>query len=345
MAISSDFVTPAELTGFVRNVPTPAAIGLSKYLPDRQVNDIEALITSVTRTNRTAQFRAYDTETPIGSRDSWSRKAIGLPPLGQKTVITEEERIRLEALRTGGSVVQQYIDAIYDDAKLNTDAVLWRMELARGDVLVDGKFTLAGENGLTLEADFGVPNTHIVNAATVWTDTANADPIADLRAWVEVWADDNQGAEPGIALMSRKRVSNLMNNAKIRALFATLIGSPSLVTRDSVNRVLADQGLPRIETYDSQVSVGGVTTRIIPQDKVIILPENASDLGYTAWGITAEAMELAGGSNPTLTFEQTPGLVGVVLKDGDPVRTWTKVGAVGMPVITDPNAILIADVA
>ena len=26
MAISSDFVTPAELTGFVRNVPTPAAI-------------------------------------------------------------------------------------------------------------------------------------------------------------------------------------------------------------------------------------------------------------------------------------------------------------------------------
>jgi len=143
MAISSDFVTPAELTGFVRNVPTPAAIGLSKYLPDRQVNDIEALITSVTRTNRTAQFRAYDTETPVGSRDSWSRKAIGLPPLGQKTVITEEERIRLEALRTGGSVVQQYIDAIYDDAKLNTDAVLWRMELARGD----------GHVGAGLDAD------------------------------------------------------------------------------------------------------------------------------------------------------------------------------------------------
>jgi len=32
-----------------------------------------------------------------------------------------------------------------------------RMEQARGDVLMDGKFTLSGEGGLTMEADFGVP--------------------------------------------------------------------------------------------------------------------------------------------------------------------------------------------
>ena len=39
----------------------------------------------------------------------------------------------------------------------NVTAGMAIMELARGDVLTDGKFTLNGEGGLILEADFGVP--------------------------------------------------------------------------------------------------------------------------------------------------------------------------------------------
>lgn len=344
MALSYDYVTPAELTGFVRNVPTPAQIALARYLPDRQIGDIEAVINEVTRTNRAAQFRAYDAETPIGKRDTWTQRKVTLPPLGQKTVIGELERLQLERLRTGGTNTAAIVQAVYDDAELNTRAVQWRMEVARGDVLTDGKFTLSGENGLTIEADFAVPGTHIVTAGTLWTTYASATPLADLRAWVQLYIDD-VGEAPGVALMSSKRVTDLCLSAEVRALSATLGGTPSIVSRAALDLVLQVQGLPRIETYDSQVEVGGSNTRVIAQNRVILLPENASDLGYTAWGITAEALELAGSNNPTLTFEQAPGLVGVVLKEGDPVRTWTKVGAVGMPVITDPKRILVATVA
>jgi hypothetical protein len=34
-----------------------------------------------------------------------------------------------------------------------------------------------------------------------------------------------------------------------------------------------------------------------------------------------------------------------VLKEGDPLRIWTKVGAVGMPMLTDPRRLVVADVA
>ena len=56
------------------------------------------------------------------------------------------------------------------------------------------------------------------------------------------------------------------------------------------------------------------------------------------------ALELAGGQNPSLEFNQLPGLVGVVIKEGDPVRIWTKVGAVGMPLITDPRRLMVSTV-
>lgn len=344
MALNYDYVTPAALTGYVRAVPTPAQIQLERYLPTRQINDIEAIWNEVTRTNRAATYRAFDAETPIGQRDSFSQKRIQLPPLGQKTVVGEYERLQLERMRTGGNADQAIVDAIYDDAEINTRAVLWRMELARGDVLVDGKFTLTGENGLTIEADFGVPGSHIVAPSTLWTVYASATPLADLRAWVQLYIDDN-GEAPGRMLMSSKRVTDLCLNAEVRALAATTFGTPSIVTPGQLQQVLSAQGLPPIETYDSQVDVAGVTTRIIPQDRVIFLPANPADLGYTAMGITAEALELTGGNNPQLVPAQAPGLVGVVMKDGDPVRTWTKVGAVGMPILTNPKLLLVADVA
>lgn len=344
--IVDDYIEPAVLTGFVREVPYPANLVLNQYLPDRNIGDIEAAFDQVTRTNRAAQFRAWDTETPIGQRDTFQRSKVKLPPLGQKTPIGEYERLTLERIRTGGDNRDGYVQAIYDDAELNTRAVLYRMELARGDVLSDGKFTLTGENGLTIEADFGVPAENLVTAATVWSDHADASPLTDLKAWVEAYLDLN-GERPATMLTSTQVLNNLLLSQEIRELFYRgdqLTGGPNLLTMAQLNTVLTAYGLPAIETYDTKVEVDGVNTRVIAQDKLIMLPAERASLGFTAWGITAEALELAAGQNPSLAFQDLPGLVGVVLKEGDPVRVWTKVGAVGMPMITNPRKLFVADV-
>ena len=341
--IVDDYVEPAVLTGFVREVPPSPMLTLNRWLPDRRISDIEAAIEEVTKTNRVAKYRAWDSETPITQRDTWKRSKVKIPPLGNKLPIMEEERLKIERVRTRGDNSNGYVTAIYDDATNLAEYVHNRVELARGDVLVDGKFTLTGENGLTIEADFGVPAGNLVTASVAWSDTANASPLTDLKAWVDDYVNLN-GFRPQYMQTSSTVISNLVLSQEIRELFSSMVGVPSLVTRAQLDQVLQAHGLPQLVEYNTRLDVDDVDTRVIPEDKVLLLPPDGMPLGFTAWGITAEALELASGENPSLEFEDLPGLVGVVLKEGDPVRTWTKVGATAMPILSAPRRLMVADV-
>lgn len=346
MPIIDDYVAPTVLTGFVREVPSPSNLLLAQFLPDRNIGNIEAAIDKVTKTNRAAQFRSWDSETPVGQRDSFSRSKVKLPPLGQKLPISEQEHLMLERVRTGGDNRNGYVQAIYDDAATLANNVRRRMEIARGDVLQDGKFTLVDEHGLTLEADFGIPVGNLVTAGVPWSDHDDATPLLDIKSWIDDYVELN-GERPGKVLTSNTVVNNLLLSAEIRALFnrgATLNGSPDLLTMAMLNQVLQAYGIPPIFEYNTKINWNGSNQRVIAEDRFLLLPETAADLGYTAWGVTAESLVLATGDNPGLLFEELPGLVGVVLKDGDPVQTWTKVSAVGMPLITNPDLLMVADV-
>lgn len=343
MAINWDYIDPVQLTGYVRETPGPRNYTLNTFLPDVFLGEIDVAWDIVNRTNRAAMYRSFDAESPLGQRDSFSRARVSLPPISQKTVVGEYERLKLEQIRSGGDTRNRLVAAIYDDADINTNAIRARVELARGDVLTDWKFTLAGENGLTLEADFGMPTGHDPTPSTAWTDHTNSDPISDLQTWVQKYTDD-AGEAPGRMLTSRTVVGHMLMNTKVRTYLSSLAGAPQMVTRAQLNSVLDAFELPPIVTYDTSIDVNGSATRPIPADRLALLPTNPRDLGFTAWGVTAEALELAGQQNPGLAFSEAPGLVGVVLRDGDPVRIWTKVAAIVMPVITDPRKLLVADV-
>lgn len=344
--IVDDVIEPAVLTGFVREVPTPVNLMLSRFLPDRQIGDIEAAMDQVTRTNRAAKYRAWDSEAFVGQRDTFRRSKVKIPPLGVQRVLGEQERLMLERISTGGDNRFGYIESIYADAEIGAREVMNRVEISRGDVLVDGKFTLANEHGLSIEADFGLDPSHLVSASVVWSDHTNADILGDYKAWVDLYVDET-GERPGVTVTSNTVVNNMLLSAQIRALFyrgQTLAGTPDLITQAQLNQVLTAYGYPPIFEYNTKIDIDGVATRVIPQDKVIFLPADPSSLGWTAWGITAEALELAQGQNPSLSFQQLPGLVGVVMKQGHPLRLWTYVGATAMPMISDPRRLLVADV-
>jgi hypothetical protein len=341
-----DLVLPSLLTGYIREVPIPAIFNLNQYLPDREIHDIEAMWDVVTRTNRAAKFRAYDAETPIGKRDSMTRSRVVLPPVGEKRVLTEYERLQLERLR-GGNNLDRLIEQLYADEEANVRAIRARMELARGDVLSDGKFTLTGENGLTLEADFGIAGNHIVAPGVLWSDHANATPLIDYWNWVQQYILDC-GEPPGVVVTGRTTVAHMLQNQSIRQIAATVVGTPAQISRQQLNQTLDAYMLPPlvVQPYDTLVDVDGVSTRPIAANKFVMLPQNPSDLGYTAWGITAEALELAAlpAEQGGIALRDAPGVVGVVMKDSDPVRTWTKAAAVGMPIITDPRRLMVATV-
>jgi hypothetical protein len=338
-------VTPDAITTFTRNVPTPADQVLNQLLPDRYFDRNTIDLAEITRTNRTARFRAYDGRLHVSERDAGVTKMVKLPPLSTSLSTGELERLQLEFARASGGSLGSIVNATYNDATNLTREIQTRMEQARGDVLTDGKFTLAGEGGLFMEADYGVPGSHIVAPGTLWSNTGAATIIANETTWQTTYVATN-GFRPGGQVVSTRVLNYMLQNAEIRTLAASLAGSPGLVTRPSLDAALQAFGLPPIiMVYDTLVDVDGVSTAVIPDDRVLFVPPNIADLGYTAWGVSATALELVNSNAVDFSFEDAPGIVGVVEKVGPPYREFVFVDAVGMPVLANSRLLMVADVA
>lgn len=342
-----DIISPSDLTAFSRryaaDLPQPQGLLLNQVLPDVTVRSNRVRVRSLTRTLRAAKFRVWDAENYIAGRPfTLSVSELELPPLGQKIPITEREILELALANVdpNGDVAA----TIYDDAETNVRATLARMELARGDLLTDGKVTI-NENGIaTLEADFALTGAHKPTAAILWSNTATATPLADEQAWVQQMIDDGSPA-PETAVTSRRVFNFLRNNAEYRAAFASNVNASTPALRpDQLNDVRSDFGLPPIMIYDTKVDVDGVSTRPIPDTKYILV---APDAGESQWGITAQALEVAAGNaDPAFTRNDAPGIFTAAYKEtGERVKRATSTHAVGMPVLFDKSRLLSATVA
>lgn len=338
-----EYIPAAQLTGYARELPAPANLILEQFLPNQQINHIEVELDALEKTNRAAKFRSWDVPVGIGKRDRFTRRKVAIPPVGQKLPVGEQESILLALARTGGDDRAAMIEAIYNDTDNNVRSIYNAAELARGDLLSDGVVNLDGE-GLELEADFGVPSGNLVTPGVLWSDTTNAVPLTNLRTWMQYYATLN-GFRPGYAIMSETIIADLAMNAQVRQALS-YNGSilKPFATDQELAGVFANNRFPMIVPYDTIIDVDGVSTRPIPENKVVFVPPDPSLLGLTAWGITAEGLILSQGQNPQLSFAQAPGIVGVTTREGDPPRVWTKAGAVVMPVLRDPNKLMVATV-
>jgi hypothetical protein len=341
-------VLPDDLTTFVRNVPPLQNIALNQWLPDRHlpVNRVDVGI--LTKVGRTARFRVFDGPIHVARRDSAVVSQVNLPPLSDQLAMGELERLQIEFARTGGTNTSAFVNAIYNDAEILTRNVQRRMELARGDVLTDGKFTLAGEGGLVMEADYAVPGGNFTTASILWGHTAtgvyDADILGDLNTVVTNYINLN-GFPPGGMIINRTIMNNILFNDQLRKATGSILGANTMLTRPQVDAVLDAHVLPPIlGVYDSSFDVDGVSTRALPVNKVIFVPPAGQTLGYTAWGVTATALELVNSNEADMTFSNAPGIVGVVEKDGPPYRQFTFVDAVGMPVIENPYLLAVLTV-
>ncbi|GAA3877870.1 hypothetical protein GCM10022243_48220 [Saccharothrix violaceirubra] len=339
-------VSPDAVTSFIRLVPATTGFILNELLPDKEFQDIEVDFEELVLTNRVARFRSYDGRVHVSQRDGMRSGKVRLPPVSSSLNMGEYERLLLEFERIGGTRTDALKQAIYNDALRLVREVRNRMELARGDVLTDFKLSMlaGGNEPAGLEADYGAPAGHLVAPSTLWSNTTTATPLSDLVAWCDRWKTDNGGAGAG-ALWTSNRVLRLAQRNKeiIDAVYGATQGR-TRVTVEELNNLLESEGIPTIRTYDASVDVDGVTTPIIPDDRLLIAPANGEELGFTAWGISATALELVRSNEAEMNFAIAPGVVGLVVKEGPPFREFTYVDAVGMPVISNPRALIVADV-
>lgn len=343
MAIMWDsLIPPTALTAFARSVPTDQNYILNQILPDRYDMTLHVDFAESVVTTRAASARAWDAPPQPGVRDSFKTSRVKLPAISQFMSRGERDRLELERQVVGGSAFSAIEQAIFNDTEANVRSVQARVELMRGDVLADGKVTLTELGGI--EADFGVPSGNLVTAATLWSTTGSADPLGDIRGWAKAYRLLN-GFAPGGMVMSEDTLYSLLQNTTIRQLWSNAVGSPRVVTLEQLNQTFGSERLPQIKfTYDAQTVVGNTATYILPQNKVIFLPPDGIELGFTQWGMSATALEL---SNADVQLAPSPaGIVAVVDKDvTPPYRESVYVDATCMPVITRPNALMVATVA
>jgi hypothetical protein len=100
--------------------------------------------------------------------------------------------------------------------------------------------------------------------------------------------------------------------------------------------------LPPISTYDVQVRVAGVATKVIPEKFVLLLPPRGEVLGNTFYGTTAEAIKLR--SKGLIEASAMPGIVAVVTENEHPVQTFTVGTAIALPVLPVPELLMVAEV-
>lgn len=339
-----DLINPVDATTFARLVPDDYPDTLLQWLPQREVQDVRARTARVQRTNSTAAFRSWNAESPIGERGvTKTITEVRFPPISEKLPLDEIDRIELFlAARSGTSdpAFEQILEAAYDDIATISRRIRNRMELARGDVLTDGKFTIT-ENGLSgLEADFGLVSGQKPTAGTLWSNPA-APAIDHELAWM-LYLQNLSGKPVTRALTSLTVVQYLQANEQYRQYrwptgdISTL---PNL-TQAEVNQIRASLGLPPITIYDHQLSVNGSTTRVIPVNKFLL---GVADLGETQWGITPDALDLV--KSGAVVTRDAPGLVAGTWQTTDPTTKWTKVSGCGMPIIGDNTGLLTATVA
>ncbi len=342
MADFFDLITPAELTGYAREALAARAdnqFGLQRWLPARQVNDLTYRFSrGGGGLTEAASFRAYDAEPRFGRREGISRVTGEMPAIGEQYVLGEYDQLRLR------NATDEIRNLLLRDAARIAASIDARFELARGDALVNASVTIE-EDDLAMTVDFARDSSMEVTAAVPWTDHANADVVDELETWMQAYSDLN-GTAPGAVLTSRKVMRNLARNAQIQAqMFPNQLDRR--LTPSDLNAYLEEFGIPPITTYEAKVSRDGVSTRVIPEDRFLFLPESGTtdtdegQLGATLWGTTLEAQEADYG----IEAADHPGVVVAAFKESKtPIRVFTIGAAIGVPIMANPNLVMAADV-
>lgn len=347
MALWTDLITPAELTGYAREslAAYEARKGtLARWLPNREVLDIVVrFVKGQSGLVPIAQFRAYDAEPGIGKGPSGQRVTLELPALGQNIPVSEYQQLRARGADD---------DAILNEVFKTTDRVVTAVsdaiERLRGIVIATGKATINSTNfggpadGFSSDDDFGRAGGHTVSAGSAWS-SSSVSRLADLQTWFDVYVASN-GVEPGAILMSTRVLRALTAGDEFQTQLIN--GGARPATRQQVQDILSGAGLPEIHVYDRRVSVGNTATKVLPDDRLFYLPapvetDGESELGATYWGETLTATEGGWGIEPG----ETPGIVaGVYRGEKPPLIAEVISDAIALPVLANADLSFSADV-
>lgn len=229
-----------------------------------------------------------------------------------------------------------------------------RIEKMRWEMFLTGKVTLDYQDNQAAQIDFGLPATHVVTASTLWTDTTNADIIAQVRAWQKLVADDI--GVYGLSIHMNSDTWELVyNNAKIAAKLSTWGRGLMVPNKDDVARLFREGS--EINIYDGGYRDTGITlnnqstpnrsrgdvnlTKWLPYGKVLITPKGYNVDGEKIADTPSGQVMIATGYN---SAEPRQGPQAETILEPISKNTFLRYANAAIPRMLLPEAFLVATV-
>lgn len=327
MALNTKYLTPAEITGFIRGrIESYTELDLlSQLLPDETVNNISVRFNiDDAGVTPEAEARDWDAQPSMGDLPQRTRRTIDLVAFSRRIPVSESD-----ALVARLSAVDGYADLIRRTADAVAQALFNAARRQRATVLATGKATINQEN-FGLDEDFGRDAELTASLANL-VSADGSDVLGQLSDFADIFEDKSGGYRPAYALASTKVINAFLAHDQFVSIGG---GLTRRATLSQVNEELMSHDLPTLIRYNGKIG----QERLLPEDRLIIVHDfmdgEARDLGVTIWGMTESAFKpefaAIGG--------QMPGAVAAVWDtEGTAGKTVVEADATFLPILKNAN--------
>lgn len=331
MALNTKYLTPAEITGFVRGriESYTEQDELSLVLPDETVDNIAVRFT-IGEAGISPEAEARDWDAQPGEVDlpKAKRRTVDLVAFSARRAVSESDA--LVSRLAGG---EGYANLIKRSGDTVAQAIFNAARKHRATVLATGKATI-NQGNFGIDEDFG-RDPALTAALSQLASATGSDLLGQLGAFVDVFEEKSGGTRPSYALASTKVINAFLRHPQ----FASKINDVTRpATLEQVNQVLLASDLPQLVRYNVKTTgQGGVQTPLLPDDRLILVPDYKSGptaLGSTIWGLTESSFK----PEFSAIGGQLPGAVAAVWNtEGTAGKTVVDADSTFLPILKNAN--------
>ncbi len=348
----------AALTDEIRRPPEGRAAGAAEDSPQRLGEVIapsKSTYETVVKVNvqeikpfGIGQFRAWDASVPLFKPEvTWTEVLMELVLLDEQERIKESEYRKLtspseEERRSAGVSLADKGKILKLRNERATEWMRWK--------LFQDQLVIPFEDGTELPIASGLQADHKPQAGVSWSDTTNADPVADIQSWSELLADDtgfygvhvHMNSATYNYLIYNTKIKNAINfyaagsNSILRPrkedilnLFETFSQSMDIVIYDNGYRAVGEAGIGRPSL-----------TKYLPDGYVLVTTDYVLD--GTNIADTLDGVVSVSTSWNEIQLKQ--GLQAEMLVDHESKNHLLRVASAKMPRILIPDAFVWARV-
>lgn len=282
----------------------------------------------------------FDAVSTLRSREGFKMNETEMAFFRESMLIKEQDE--QDIMRVQDSTdpyAKEVLTRIFDDANTLVDGAEVVPERMRMQLLApaDGspKISIQVEGGATYAynydptGEYARDNFVKLSGTSVWSDTTNSDPLADVQVAIDA-IEDKTGSKPEIMIVSKKTMNLLKQNKNIKsAILAQNVSANILVTDARVKEIFSNELGVTVVVYSKKFKdETGTTKAFYPDGFATLIPSGA--LGNTWFGTTPEERTLLGNSEADVSIVGT-GIAVAVTTTNDPVQTKTTVSEITLP--------------